>query len=140
MDAAANQQSPADSCPARPYVRSPKVRQDHLRNASGAFSGRPSEMSETGVMSRKPPAPGNDEALASKLSAKRERRFVRLSVNLSLETAEIFRSLIDRKGLSISEGIRRAIAVWKFVEDERARGNQIAVVEPNDQVHKVMVL
>jgi Ribbon-helix-helix protein, copG family len=67
-------------------------------------------------------------------------RFVRLSVNLSLETAEVFRTLIERKGLSISEGIRRAIAVWKFLEDEKARGNEIAVVEPDQSVRKVVLL
>jgi hypothetical protein len=71
---------------------------------------------------------------------KRRNRFVRLSVNLSIETAEIFKSLIERKGLSISEGIRRAIAVWKFVEDEQSRGNQVAVIEPDDTVRKVVIL
>jgi len=65
---------------------------------------------------------------------------VRLSVNLSIETAEIFRSLIERKGLSISEGIRRAIAVWKFLEDEQSRGNQVAVIEQDDTVRKVVLL
>jgi hypothetical protein len=66
--------------------------------------------------------------------------FVRLSVNLSAETAEIFKSLIERKGLSISEGMRRAIAVWKFLEDEKALGNEIAVVEPDESVRKVVLL
>ncbi len=73
-------------------------------------------------------------------SDKRRDRFVRLSVNLSIETAEIFKSLIERKGLSISEGIRRAIAVWKFLEDEQSRGNQVAVIEPDDTVRKVVLL
>jgi hypothetical protein len=75
-----------------------------------------------------------------KPGSKHNRRFVRLSVNLSIETDEIFKSLIDRKGLSISEGIRRAIAVWKFLEDEEARGNQIAVMEPEGGVRKVVIL
>jgi hypothetical protein len=66
--------------------------------------------------------------------------FVRLSVNLSFEMAEIFKELIERKGLSISEGMRRAIAVWKFLEDEQALGNQIAVVEPDESVRKVVLL
>ena len=66
--------------------------------------------------------------------------FVRLSVNLSAETAEIFESLIERKGLSISEGMRRAIAVWKFLEDEKALGNEIAVVESDESVRKVVLL
>lgn len=67
-------------------------------------------------------------------------RFVRLSVNLSFETAEIFKTLIERRGFSISEGIRRAIAVWKFLEDEKALGNEIAVIEPDETVRKVVLL
>jgi len=67
-------------------------------------------------------------------------RFVRLSVNLGSETSEIFQELIVRKGLSITEGISRAIAAWEFLEDEKALGNQIAVVEPDESVRKVVLL
>lgn len=84
--------------------------------------------------------PANTDSLQRLRSDKSRDRFVRLSVNLSIETAEIFRSLIDRKRLSITEGIRRAIAVWKFLEDEKSRGNEIAVIEPNGTVRKVVLL
>jgi hypothetical protein len=84
-----------------------------------------------------PPGPATDTSPGLKPG---KNRFVRLSVNLSFETAEIFKTLIERKGLSISEGIRRAIAVWKFLEDEEALGNQIAVVEPDETVRKVVLL
>jgi len=72
--------------------------------------------------------------------SKSQDKFVRLSVNLSFETAETFRELIARKGMSITEGIRRAIAVWKFIEDEKSRGNEIAVIEQDDTVRKVILL
>jgi hypothetical protein len=65
---------------------------------------------------------------------------VRLSVNLSNETAQTFRALIRHRGLSITEGIRRAIAVWKFVEDETSKGNQLAVIEHDESVRKVVLL
>jgi hypothetical protein len=65
---------------------------------------------------------------------------VRLSVNVSTETAEAFKSAARRKGLTITEGARRAIAVWKFVEDEAAAGNELAVIEPGGSVHKVVLL
>ena len=84
-----------------------------------------------------PPGPATDASPGLKPG---KNRSVRLSVNLSFETAEIFKTLIERKGLSISEGIRRAIAVWKFLEDEEALGNQIAVVEPDETVRKVVLL
>ncbi|MEU8121379.1 hypothetical protein AB0C21_21945 [Spirillospora sp. NPDC049024] len=67
-------------------------------------------------------------------------RPVRLSVNLSPEISEIFSQLVERKGLSITEGVRTAIKVWKFLEDEIAAGNQIAVIEPDKSVHKVYVI
>jgi len=66
--------------------------------------------------------------------------FVRLSVNVSGETAEAFRSLIARKGLSVTEGVRRAIMVWKFIEDEIAAGNALAVIEPDGAIRKVTLL
>ena len=69
-----------------------------------------------------------------------QERSVRLSVNLSVESAETLRALIRRKGLTITEGIRRAIAVWKFVEDESSKGNQIAVIEHDGSIRKVVLL
>jgi hypothetical protein len=69
-----------------------------------------------------------------------QERSVRLSVNLSQETAQTLRGLIGRKGLSITEGIRRAIAVWKFVEDETSKGNQLAVIERDNSVKTVILL
>ena len=112
-----------------PAVRSPNA---HRRPAPPRV-----EASETTVMSPQPP--DNDKLLSLKPAKSRD-RFVRLSVNLSLETAELFRVLIERKGLSITEGIRRAIAVWKFLEDEKSRGNEIAVIEPDNSVRKIVLL
>jgi hypothetical protein len=69
-----------------------------------------------------------------------QERSVRLSVNLSVESAETLRALIKRKGLTITEGIRRAIAVWRFVEDETSKGNQIAIIEHDGSIRKVVLL
>ena len=65
---------------------------------------------------------------------------VRLSINLSIEAVETLKELVDRKGVTITEGIRRAIVVWKFVEDETSRGNQIAVIQKDETVRKVIIL
>lgn len=67
-------------------------------------------------------------------------RSVRLSINLSVESAETLRALIRRKGLTITEGVRRAIVIWKFVEDENSNGNQLAVIEQDGSVRKVILL
>jgi hypothetical protein len=69
-----------------------------------------------------------------------DRESARLSINLSTETADAFRELAGRKGLSITEGIRRAISAWQFLEDETSKGNQIAVIERDGSVRKVVLL
>jgi hypothetical protein len=80
-----------------------------------------------------------DTSHGSSADTDRERS-VRLSINLSAESAETLRTLIRRKGLTITEGIRRAIAVWKFVEDENSSGNQLAVIEQDGSIRKVVLL
>lgn len=66
--------------------------------------------------------------------------FVRLSVNLSHETADTFKTLAERKGLSFTEAIRRAITIWKFVEDQLSQGHELAVVEADGTPRKVLIL
>lgn len=82
----------------------------------------------------------SDPELQDQTGAKDQEHSVRLSVNLSSESAETFRALLKRKGLTITEGIRRAIAVWKFVEDETYKGNQIAVIERDGTMRTVVLL
>ncbi|MFG1921237.1 hypothetical protein [Cryptosporangium sp. NPDC048952] len=56
-------------------------------------------------------------------------RPARLSVNLGTGPATALRELMESKDITATEAIRRAISVWKFIEDEQARGNRIAVIE-----------
>lgn len=53
---------------------------------------------------------------------------VRLSVNLAPTVSDALKATAQRKGLSITEAIRHAIAVWKLVSDEQAKGNRIMIV------------
>ena len=64
---------------------------------------------------------------------------VRLSINLSTEMADEFKSLLDRQGLTITEGIRRAIRAWQFLEAERSNGNEIVIIEQG-VMRKVILL
>lgn len=69
---------------------------------------------------------------------------VRLSVNLAADVADVLRALARRRGLSLTETIRRAIAVLKFVEEEVERGNKLAVVETDadgrQRVREIMLV
>jgi len=58
-----------------------------------------------------------------------ENRVVRLSVNLAPSVADALKTTAARKGLSITEAIRHAIAVWKLVTDEQENGRKIMIME-----------
>ncbi|MFE3447072.1 hypothetical protein ACFXNW_28905 [Nocardia sp. NPDC059180] len=54
---------------------------------------------------------------------------VRLSINLAPDVAAVLRGWAERKRISATEAVRRAIAVWNFIETEKDKGNSLAVVE-----------
>ncbi|MGY2025786.1 hypothetical protein [Nocardia asiatica] len=54
---------------------------------------------------------------------------VRLSINLAPDVAAVLRDWAEKKRISATEAVRRAIAVWNFIETEKANGNGFAVVE-----------
>lgn len=56
-------------------------------------------------------------------------RVVRLSVNLAPSVADALKATAKKKGLTITEGIRHAIAIWKLVTDEQEKGNRVMIVE-----------
>jgi hypothetical protein len=57
------------------------------------------------------------------------RDVVRLSINLASDVAGALKALSTAQGVSVTEGVRRAIALWKLVSDEVAKGNKVMVVE-----------
>lgn len=68
---------------------------------------------------------------------------VRLSVNLSPDVGKLLKDLVKRKRISLTEGVRRAIAVWNFLELERDKGNRIAIIENDggkDRVREVLLV
>lgn len=63
----------------------------------------------------------------------------RLSVNLSQEIADALQSITTRRGIRITEAIRRAISTQKFVEDALDRGATILIVEPGESTPRELV-
>ena len=49
----------------------------------------------------------------------------RLTVNLNAETAAALNEIAAKRGISLTETVRRAVAVLKFVEDEIQKGNAV---------------
>lgn len=55
----------------------------------------------------------------------------RLNVNINSQTHEVLRNTMDEYGVSMTEAVRRAVAVYKFFEDCREEGQTIQLVKGN---------
>jgi hypothetical protein len=63
----------------------------------------------------------------------------RLSVNLNPETAALLRKTADDLGLSVTETIRRSIALHGYMTDQRAKGNRI-LIDGDEETREVILL
>lgn len=54
---------------------------------------------------------------------------VRLSVNLSPTVFGELKDYADRKGVSVTEAVRRAVSVLKYVDDAQDRGASLNIEE-----------
>jgi predicted transcriptional regulator len=62
-------------------------------------------------------------------------RLVRLSVNLNNETADALKEIAEERGISVTETVRRAISVYKYIEEELSQGHKVQVA---DKVNKTV--
>jgi hypothetical protein len=65
---------------------------------------------------------------------------VRLNVNLNTETADALRELADERGISVTEAVRRAISLYKYIEDETHDGRRIQVADRTGKMVSELVL
>jgi hypothetical protein len=54
-----------------------------------------------------------------------DQTLVRLNVNLNVETAAALRQIAEERDISFTEAVRRAISVYKFIDDETREGRRI---------------
>lgn len=66
------------------------------------------------------------------------RGLVKVCLNLTPEADECARSLAAEKHQTVSEVIRRAIVVARFIEDERKRGAVVLLKYPEGDAHQVL--
>ncbi|GAB1516803.1 ribbon-helix-helix protein, CopG family [Actinophytocola sp. KF-1] len=64
----------------------------------------------------------------------------KLTVNLSQEVVDILRDLADREGTTMTEVLRRAIAVQKYLADEQDEGKNILIEDPEKNTVRQLVL
>ena len=64
---------------------------------------------------------------------------VRLSVNLNKETADALKEIADRQNISVTEAVRRAISIFRFIESEREEGRKIQAVDAHEKNKRELV-
>jgi predicted transcriptional regulator len=65
----------------------------------------------------------------------------RLSININDETAAALQELAKKRGVSVTEIVRRAVSVYKFVEDEVSDGDKtLQLVDNQDRVTQLAIL
>jgi hypothetical protein len=69
-----------------------------------------------------------------------ETALVRLNINLTKESAAALRKLAEEQHISVTEAVRRAIAVLNFVQEERKEGRKIQTMEPDGKDRRELVL
>lgn len=68
-----------------------------------------------------------DDTPIHRRAESRSDRLVRLSVNLSPEIADVLKEYAQRKGVSVTEAVRRAVTVLQFVDETQDRGASVVV-------------
>jgi hypothetical protein len=61
-----------------------------------------------------------------------------LSVNLSQEVADALRAIVLKRKISITEAVRRAISLLKFVEDAMDDGGKFLIVRSGEEPRELI--
>lgn len=65
--------------------------------------------------------------------------FTRLSININSETEEVLKRHKDR-GFSITETVRRAVALLDMIDKEHSSGGRLQLVDAKGDVRELMFL
>jgi predicted transcriptional regulator len=64
----------------------------------------------------------------------------RLSVNINDETAAALDELARKRQTTVTEIVRRAISVYKFIEDETESGKRLQLVDADDHAITLQIV
>lgn len=53
---------------------------------------------------------------------------VKLNININDETEAALKELAARRGITVTETVRRAVSVYKYIEDEMDAGGKLQVI------------
>jgi len=63
---------------------------------------------------------------------------VKISANLAPEVVAALRDLAEKRGTSMTEVLRRAISMEKFIDDEIDRGGKLLVETADQEIKQVV--
>jgi len=86
------------------------------------------------------PSPTTDDQVDRSSAFESPDRVVRLNVNLSAATADALRTTSAQSGLSMTEGVRRSVSIWKFLDDAVRAGERVEIVDPKTGRTRELVL
>jgi hypothetical protein len=64
----------------------------------------------------------------------------RINLNISTKTATTLRRLSKQRGTTMTETIRRAVAVLDFLETQLEGGGELQIVEPDGLVRQLAII
>lgn len=63
----------------------------------------------------------------------------KLTMQFNAKLDRVLSELAEREGLPKTQVLRRAIALLRFVDEERGKGHKLAIMDENDQILKEVV-
>jgi hypothetical protein len=81
---------------------------------------------------------GNDGS--SRVQQTKTSSLVRVNLNLTPEADQAVSAVAERKGISRTEAIRRALAITKFFDDEMNAGRTIQTVDSDGKIREPVIL
>jgi hypothetical protein len=69
----------------------------------------------------------------------RESNLVRLHVNLSKPTNETLQSAASRRGMTVTETVRKAIGTWAWLDKQIEQGSRLQIVDRDGTVREVVL-
>jgi len=78
--------------------------------------------------------------MSTKATTAADTALVRLNVNLNKETAAALKEIAAKENISLTEAVRRAIAILKFVEEEQSRGRKIQTMDRDGKDKRELIL
>lgn len=65
---------------------------------------------------------------------------VKLNININDETEAALKELAARRGITVTETVRRAVSVYKFIEDEKDAGGKLQVIHEGGESTTVAIV